>query len=152
MDQEDLELLVKHSLAGALGGSVTGFYLSFTSLSPLVIGGIVSCALWAVFTAIAAGCLLYVFRRGNKEAQDGLKSVVTCFSVITIAASAVGVGLGAVANSLFPGVMSGTWTAILAGAIIGAVGAVSAFLVHEYLINPAIEKVAGYFSERSSDY
>jgi len=150
MDLEDLEPLVENTLIGAAGGAITGFCLSFTFLSPLVIGGIVGCVLWAVFTAIAAGCLLYAFCRGNKEEQDSLKSEVTFFSITTITAAVIGAALGTAANSLFPGVMSSMWTAALVGTVIGAIDMISTLLISEYIIEPTVEKVAKCFSGRKA--
>jgi hypothetical protein len=70
--------------------------------------------------------------------------------IATIAASAVGIACGDAASSLFPGVMSGTWTAILAGAIIGAIGIMSALAAEKYIIAPVIERMAQFSKEVSA--
>ncbi|KLT22505.1 hypothetical protein wVul_0870 [Wolbachia endosymbiont of Armadillidium vulgare str. wVulC] len=58
---------------GATIGALTGFGLSFTALSPLVMGGIVGSITPALFTALCAGILLYEFRK-----KALLKRMIKC--------------------------------------------------------------------------
>lgn len=135
MDAEELEFLGKESLKGAAIGAFIGLGLSFTALSPLVIGGIIG------FAPITALCIRDFLN--NKESLALVGASLTTVAV-------VGVALGAAANSLFPGVMLSLWTAALVGVVIGAIGTVSSLFVGEYIIDPVITKVAECFSKEVS--
>ncbi|MBD0391757.1 hypothetical protein IC220_04790 [Wolbachia endosymbiont of Pentalonia nigronervosa] len=148
MGKKILEIVEDISLEGAIAGSIIGFGLSFTTLSPLVIGGIIGCSFWAglAVVAVVVGCVLYI---KDKKAPSNCGQVIMGASKLIITASVVGVALGAVAHSLFPGVMLSTWPAILVGAVIGVTGTVSAALVKDYIIDPIVEKVTQCFSKEA---
>ncbi|UPA55245.1 hypothetical protein MWH06_00835 [Wolbachia pipientis] len=122
MNEEDLELLGVSSVIGAL----TGLGLSFTALSPLVIGGIVA----AVPAVLFAASMTYEFSK-----QD-----LFMMAVFAASAAAIGVGLAAAATAIFPGAMLGMGSAALTGAAIGAIAPIAglsvAVEVGNYVISP----------------
>ncbi len=102
---------------GATIGALTGFGLSFTALSPLVMGGIVGSITPALFTALCAGILLYGFcKKGSIEKND--KDVCVGSGITTPAGAVIGVGLAAATMAIFPGATLGMGSAALAGAVI----------------------------------
>jgi len=142
MNKEELEFLGKESLKGAAIGAFIGLGLSFTALSPLVIGGIIG------FAPITALCIRDFLN--NEVAKDKESLALVGASLTTVAVVGVALALGAAANSLFPGVMLSLWTAALVGVVIGAIGTVSSLFVGEYIIDPVITKVAECFSKEVS--
>lgn len=152
MNRDDLELF---GTGGTVLGAIVGLGLSFTSLSPLAIGGIVGCAFSMMLVVIFAGRLLCALYIGKESNRDSHKTIL--YSAVTITAAAVGGAIGTVANLLFPGVMSKTLfpdvmsicAVVLVGSVIGAIGTISALLVGEYIINPTVEKVTQCFSKES---
>jgi hypothetical protein len=134
MNEEDLELLGVSSVIGAL----TGLGLSFTALSPLVIGGIVA----AVSAVLFAASMTYEFSK-----QD-----LFMMAVFAASAAAIGVGLAAAATAIFPGAMLGMGSAALTGAAIGAIAPIAglsvAVEVGNYIISPRIE----HFSSKGKGY
>lgn len=134
-------------MVAAVIGALIGFSLSFTTLSPLVIGGIMGCALYAVITGVSCGS--YPFTQ-DKKIQDNCKNSIFFFSKATIATAVAGVAFGAAADFLFPGVMSSAWSATLIGAAIGVLGTASALLAAVYIIEPVVEKVADAFRGESA--
>ncbi|MDX5495981.1 MAG: hypothetical protein O7198_04880 [Wolbachia endosymbiont of Nomada marshamella] len=124
MDKGGLILLGVASVIGAL----TGLGLSFTALSPLVIGGIVA----AVPVILLAACSIC---KGGCSKKD-------LFSM-AVASAAIGVGLAAAATAIFPGAMLGMGSAALAGATIGVIAPIAGLFVVEkvddYIISPIIE-------------
>ncbi|WP_264732053.1 hypothetical protein [Wolbachia endosymbiont (group A) of Sphaerophoria taeniata] len=127
MDKGGLILLVVASVIGAL----TGLGLSFTALSPLVIGGIVA----AVSVILLAACSIC---KGGCSKKDLFSMAVSC-----VASAAIGVGLAAAATAIFPGAMLGMGSAALADATIGVIAPIAGLFVVEkvddYIISPIIE-------------
>ncbi|WP_241654148.1 hypothetical protein [Wolbachia endosymbiont of Laodelphax striatellus] len=87
-------------------GALTGLGLSFTALSPLVMGGIVGSIAPALITALLAGRILYQFYKKDSIEKDDKDNFVFG-SIITPASAAIGVGLAAAATAVFPGAMLG---------------------------------------------
>ncbi|WP_434732558.1 hypothetical protein [Wolbachia endosymbiont of Zygogramma bicolorata] len=136
MKKENLILLGVGSVTGAL----TGLGLSFTALSPLVIGGIVAAVPIILFTA-------YGTCKGGCSKKDLFVMAVLC-----VASAAIGVGLAAAATAIFPGAMLGMGSAALAGATIGFIAPVAVLFVagkvEDYIISPIIE----HFSSKGKGY
>ncbi|WP_338481764.1 hypothetical protein [Wolbachia endosymbiont (group A) of Nomada hirtipes] len=146
MNKGDLILLGAVSVIGAL----TGLGLSFTALSPLVIGGIVA----AVPSILFAAYLIYNDVKIGEFSKTDL-FMLACFCV---ASAAIGVGLAAAATAIFPGAMLGMGSAALAGAVIGAIAPIAGVFaaiatlsaaekVNEYIISPIVE----CFSSKKQD-
>ncbi|MFP3023019.1 MAG: hypothetical protein ACEY3K_08960 [Wolbachia sp.] len=144
---------------GATIGALAGLGLSFTALSPLIIGGIVGSIAPALFTALLAGNMLYQSCKGNYIEDKGL--FVFC-GVTTLASAAIRVGLAAAAMTIFPGVTLGMGSAALAGAIIVGIAPVAAICaivatvfaakkVNDYIISPIVEKVGKCFSSKEEE-
>ncbi|NSM56611.1 hypothetical protein HET73_03895, partial [Wolbachia endosymbiont of Atemnus politus] len=115
-------------------GALIGLGLSFTALSPLVMGGIVGSI---------APVLLVVFSLINKKdptKKEDLK--ITFIGSIALASVAIGAGLAAAASAIFPGAMIGAGSAALTGAVIGVLAFIAGILATEYVINPIVEKVS----------
>lgn len=135
-------------------GALTAFGLSFTNLSPLVMGGIIG----TVLPALVMGCYVghlasELFRKGEIE-DDDYKGLLLFFSCITAASAAIGVVLVAAASAY--GITTGT---VSSGVAIGVLSPViglfvalailkTAFKVNEYMVSPVIEKVKGCFSSQ----
>ncbi|WP_108784478.1 hypothetical protein [Wolbachia endosymbiont of Bemisia tabaci] len=108
-------------------GALTGLGLSFTALSPLVMGGIVG--------SIAPALIINLEKDGKK----------LCFwSIVISASAAIGVGLAAAATAVFPGAMLGMGSTALAGAIIAPIAVIAGLLVISYIIEPIAKKVNEY--------
>ncbi|WP_265030802.1 hypothetical protein [Wolbachia endosymbiont (group B) of Athalia cordata] len=136
---------------GATIGALTGLGISFTALSPLVMGGIV-----AAIPAALLACLIISIRGLSKETffQNA------CFCAV---GTAIGVGLAAAAMAIFPGVTLGMGSAALAGAIIASISAIAGTIatdyiiepiakkVNEYIISPIVEKVGKCFSSKEEE-
>ncbi|WP_265026981.1 hypothetical protein [Wolbachia endosymbiont (group A) of Bombylius major] len=144
MDEGDLILLGAVSVIGAL----TGLGLSFTALSPLVIGGIIAAIPVILLTA-------YFICDSVKEGKFS-KEALFFFACICVASVAIGVGLAAAATAIFPGAMLG---AALAGATIGVIAPIAGLLataaiisaakkVNEHIISPIVE----HFSSKEKGY
>lgn len=137
-------------------GALTSFGLSFTNLSPLVIGGIVGAASPALLmTLITVGAVYSLYKEGKFRCSREL-----FFLGCAVAASAaVSVGLATAADAY--GITTGT---VLAGTAIGALspviglfGILAVFIVADkinehiisptntHIIYPTIEKVQEYF-------
>ncbi|WP_341822729.1 hypothetical protein [Wolbachia endosymbiont (group A) of Clivina fossor] len=136
MEKENLILLGVASVIGAL----TGLGLSFTALSPLVIGGIVA----AVPVILLAACVIC---KGKCSKKDLFLMAVSC-----VASAAIGVGLAAAATAIFPGAMLGMGSAALTGAAIGVIAPIAELFVadkvEDYIISPIIE----HFSSKRKGY
>ncbi|BET30358.1 MULTISPECIES: hypothetical protein [Wolbachia] len=113
-------------------GALTGLALSFTALSPLVMGGIIA----AVPAALLA-CRIISNGRLSKEVF--FRTACSC-SVGT----AIGVGLAAAATAVFPGAMLGMGSAALAGAVIAPIAVIAGVFVTVCVIEPIAEKVNDY--------
>ncbi|MFT4314505.1 MAG: hypothetical protein AB3P11_05450 [Wolbachia pipientis] len=121
-------------------GALTGLALSFTTLSPLVMGGIVGSVLPALFT-----CMMIYNKNFSK------KSFFTG-ACLCAASFATGVGLAAATMAIFPGATLGMGSAALAGAVIAPIAAIAGCLVtfcvieliakkvNEYIISPVVER------------
>lgn len=135
MDKEDLILLGAASVIGAL----TGLGLSFTALSPLVIGGIVAAVPIILLTAF---CIC---------TGTGVFSKKDLFMIASLCV-AIGVGLAAAATAIFPGAMLGMGSAALVGATIGVIAPIAGLFVadkvNDYIISPIIE----HFSSKEEGY
>ncbi|NEV49448.1 hypothetical protein EUZ93_02950 [Wolbachia pipientis] len=139
MDDDTKKFLMLCGAASVIG-ALTGLGLSFTALSPLVIGGIIA-AVPAIL--LAAFITLNDARKGTLSKEDFFFGVCAC-----IASAAIGVGLAAGVTAIFPGAMLG---AALAGATIGViaplVGNIATMIifsaaekVNEHIISPIIER------------
>ncbi len=132
MDERDLIPLGAVSVIGAF----TGLGLSFTALSPLVIGGIIA----AIPVILLTACFIRdSVRKGKFSKQDLFET-----SVLYVASAAIGVGLAAAATAIFPGAMLGMGSAALTGAAIGAIAPIVALLTINYIIEPIAKKVNEY--------
>lgn len=106
--------------------------LSFTALSPLVMGGIVGAVPAALFTCI----LIY---------NDNFSKTNFFIGACLCAASfATGVGLAAATMAIFPGATLGMGYAALAGAVIAPIALIAGLLVTKNVIVPIAEKVNEY--------
>ncbi len=113
-------------------GALTGLALSFTTLSPLVMGGIV-----AAIPAALLACLTISNRGLSKE---------TFFRTAYFCAvgTAIGVGLAAAAMAIFPGLTLGMRFAALAGAVIAPISVIAGIIATACIIEPIAEKVNDY--------
>lgn len=151
MSKEDLTLLGVALGVASVTGALTGLGLSFTALSPLVIGGIVA----AVPPILFAACSIYDnVKKGEFSKKDLFEMAVVC-----VAGAAIGVGLAAAATAIFPGAMLGMGSAALTGAAIGVIAPIAGFFatvatlfaadkVNEHIISPIIE----HFSSKGKGY
>ena len=155
------DVLIYYGVSAVIG-AITGFGLSYTALSPLVVGGIVGSIIPALFTTFFIGGLLYQFCKGN-EIEDDHRNATIGFGIITALSAAAGVGIIVAANAIFPGVTT-MGSPALVGAIIGATAltvgtfaafvacagicaaCLAAFMVNECIVEPVVEKVKGCFS------
>ncbi|MGL9775351.1 MAG: hypothetical protein ACR5K1_01850 [Wolbachia sp.] len=136
-------------------GGLTGLGLSFTALSPLVIGGIVAAVPAILLVAL---CVYYDVSKGKFCKED-----LFTYAWLCGAGAAIGVGLAADATAIFPGAMLGAGSATLTGAVIGAIAPIAGILateyiiapiaekVNEYILSPMIEKVKGCFSSQEQN-
>lgn len=147
MDDDTKEMLFVLGIATSIG-ALTGLALSFTTLSPLVMGGIVASVLPALFT-----CMMIYNKNFSK------KSFFTG-ACLCAASFATGVGLAAATMAIFPGATLGMGSAALAGALIAPIAVIAGFFVtsgviqpiaekvSEYIISPIVEKVKSCFSSK----
>ncbi|WP_253303536.1 hypothetical protein [Wolbachia endosymbiont of Phyllotreta cruciferae] len=126
------EFLIICGIASVIG-ALTGLGLSFTALSPLVIGGIIA----AVPAILFAACIICgSVQEGKFSKKDLFETAVLC-----VASAAIGVGLAAATTAIFPGAMLGMGSAALAGATIGVIAPIIALLAMKNIIVPIAEKV-----------
>lgn len=141
------------SVAGTVIGTLIGLGLSFTALSPLVIGRII---------AVVPAILFYAYSIYNSIREEKFsKEDLFAYAWLCAASAAIGVGLAAAA--IFPGAMLGVGSAALTGAVIGAIAPIAGLLatkhiiapiaekVNEYILSPMIEKVKGCFSSKEKE-
>ncbi|QGT16301.1 hypothetical protein E0495_03430 [Wolbachia pipientis] len=148
MDDGTKSLLIFCGAASVIG-AFTGLGLSFTALSPLVIGGaaipVILLTAYSICNSVKEG----------KFSKKGLFGVA-CFWVTS---AAIGVGLAAAATAIFPGAMLGMGSAALAGATIGVIAPIAGLFatkaiifaaekVNEYIISPIVE----CFSSKEKGY
>lgn len=148
---DDTKVFLMFCGAASVIGALTGLGLSFTALSPLVIGGIVAAIPLILFVA----WLIYDdVKKGEFSKKDLFNMAVLC-----VAGVAIGVGLAAAATAIFPGAMLGMGSAALAGATIGVIAPIAGMFatmaiifaaekVNEYIISPIIE----HFSSKGKGY
>lgn len=150
MDDET-KVFLKCCGAASIIGALTGLGLSFTALSPLVIGGIVA----AVPVILVAAYCIY----DDVKEEEFSKKDFFAIAVLCVAGAATGVGLAAGVTAIFPGAMLGMGSAALAGAIIGVIAPTAGLFVvaaimsaaekvNECIISPIIE----HFSSKGKEY
>ncbi|WP_254229402.1 MULTISPECIES: hypothetical protein [Wolbachia] len=142
MDNDTKAMLFALGIATSIG-ALTGLGLSFTTLSPLVMGGIVGSIFPALITALFAGVLLYKFCKKDHIERDD-KGFPIFFGIVTLASAATGVGLAAAATAISPSIMLGMGSAALAGAIIAPIAVIAGFLITSDIIEPIAQKVNEY--------
>ncbi|WP_264377477.1 MULTISPECIES: hypothetical protein [unclassified Wolbachia] len=142
MDNDTKEMLFVLGIATSIG-ALTGLGLSFTALSPLVMGGIVGSIAPALFTALCVGILLYKFCKKDYIKKDEKYRLIHC-GISALASAAIGVGLAAATMAIFPGATLGMGSAALAGAIIAPIAVIAGFLVAFGIIEPIAQKVNEY--------
>lgn len=133
MDNDTKEMLFSLGIATPIG-ALTGLALSFTTLSPLVMGGIVASVLPALLTCI----MIYTNNFSKKSFFAG--------AYLCAAAFATGVGLAAATMAIFPGATLGMGSAALAGAVIAPIAIIAACLVAVCVIQPIAQKVDEYIT------
>ncbi|WP_419247085.1 hypothetical protein ACJZL1_05025 [Wolbachia endosymbiont of Rhagoletis indifferens] len=126
------EFLIACGIVSVIG-ALTGLGLSFTALSPLVIGGIIA-AIPAIL--VSAHGIYDSVKKGEFSKKDLFMLAGVC-----VTSAAIGVGLAAAATAIFPGAMLGMGSAALAGATIGVIAPIIASLAMENIIVPIAEKV-----------
>ncbi|WP_341821055.1 hypothetical protein [Wolbachia endosymbiont (group A) of Myopa testacea] len=140
-----------------LGGTatiaaLTGLGLSFTALSPLVMGGIVAVVPVTLFVACV---ILNKIKEKELSKKDFFLGAYFC-----IASAAVGVGLAAACTAIFPSATLGMGSAALAGATIGVIAPIATFCadaatafaarkVNEYIISPVVKSFSSKGEERN---
>lgn len=142
MDNDTKEMLFALGIATPIG-ALTGLGLSFTTLSPLVMGGIVGSIVPALITALFAGKLLYKFCKKDHIQKDEKYEPIYS-GISALASAAIGVGLAAATMAIFPGATLGMGSAALAGAIIAPIAVIAGFLVAFGIIEPIAQKVNEY--------
>ncbi|WP_353277250.1 hypothetical protein [Wolbachia endosymbiont (group B) of Villa cingulata] len=132
-------------------GALTGLGLSFTALSPLIMGGIVA--------AVSAALFAYLTIPNEVFFK---KKFFLCTSICAVSA-AIGVGLAAAAMAIFPGLTLGMGFAALAGAVIAPIAVIAGVFVtvcviepiaekvNDYIISPIVEKVGKCFSSKEEE-
>ncbi|WP_264730110.1 hypothetical protein [Wolbachia endosymbiont (group B) of Episyrphus balteatus] len=131
MDNKTKPMLFDLGIATSIG-ALTGLGLSFTALSPLVMGGIIA----AVSAALLACKFIYNEKFSKESFFIGACSCAASF--------ATGVGLAAAATAVFPGAMLGMGSAALAGAVIAPIAVIAGVFVTFCVIEPIAEKVNDY--------
>ncbi|PBQ27223.1 hypothetical protein BTO27_03900 [Wolbachia pipientis wAus] len=135
---------------GATIGALTGLALSFTTLSPLVMGGIVAAVPALLHFSICTG-------EGLSQSQFSYAHACT-HACLFVASAATGVSLAAAATAISPSIMLGMGSAALAGAIIAVIaGFLVAFgiiepiakKVNEYIISPIVERFSSKGEEKA---
>lgn len=113
-------------------GALTGLGLSFTALSPLVMGGII---------AAVPALLDFAICTDDKLSQFEFSYAHAC---LFVASAAIGVGLAAATMAIFPGATLGMGSVALAGAVIAPIALQAAIFATNYIIQPIAEKVNEY--------
>lgn len=112
------------SMIGCLAEASAGLGLSFTALSPLVIGG----AIFPSLLVLVSIGIRYYFRDDINEFKKDegfiekrvIAALMAFFIPMTVASIAIGVGLAAATDAIFPGIFA-TWYSVVPGAGIGAI-------------------------------
>lgn len=150
MDDDTKSFLVFCGAASVIG-ALTGLGLSFTALSPLVIGGIIA----AIPVILLGAYDIYDSVKKGEFSKEALFS----FACICVASAAIGVSLAAGATAIFPSAILGMGSAALAGATIGVIAPIAGLFatmaiifaaekVNEHIISPIIEP----FSSKGKGY
>lgn len=139
MDQNTKGIILMVGLSAVLGG-LTDLGLSFTALSPLVIGGIVAAVSAILFVALA----IYHSVRKGEFRKENLAAGICIAGAFALTGAAIGVGLAAAATAIFLGTMLGAGSSVLTGAVIGAIAPIAGFFATGYIIAPIAEKVNEY--------
>ncbi|MDR3131792.1 MAG: hypothetical protein LBU02_01695 [Rickettsiales bacterium] len=142
-DEYVKDLIFTAGLGAVLGGLI-GLGLSFTALSPLVIGGIIGSILPifpTVFTALPTAGNIQFFFGSKNVAKEVSKTNIMYFGTLTAISIGIGVGLAAAIVSIFPGAMLGMQSVALIGAAIGAITPIVAIPAMNHAIVPIAEKV-----------
>jgi len=129
---------------GAVLGGLVGLGLSFTALSPLVIGGIIGSILPifpTVFSILPAVSSIQCFFGSENVIKKMSKANIMYFGTLTAISVGVGVGLAAAIVSIFPGAMLGMQSVALIGAAIGAITPIVATPAMNHAIMPIAEEV-----------
>jgi len=104
-------------------GALTGLGLSFTALPILATGAIIA-AVPTILLSLNGAYYMYKYGRLNK--CDILSLIVAC-----LIAPAIGVGIAGAVTAIFPGAMLGIGSAVVVGALIGAIAPFTGFVVTE---------------------
>ncbi|MBA8757533.1 hypothetical protein HCR18_00005 [Wolbachia pipientis] len=150
MDDDTKVFLILCGAASVIG-ALTGLGLSFTALSPLVIGRIIP-AIPAILLAACGIC-------DSVQKVEFSKKDLFEMAGLCVASAAIGVGLAAAATAIFPSAMLGMGSAALAGATIGVIALIAGLFatmaiifaaekVNEYIISP----IAECFSSKEKGY
>ncbi|WP_333023600.1 hypothetical protein [Wolbachia endosymbiont of Pentidionis agamae] len=145
MKQETKETLLFLGIGATVGATVgvlTALGLSFTALPALAVGAIIGAIPIALFCA---------FIYNNCKCGESWTNHIYYSTASLLASSAIGAGLALAATAVFPGVLLGTGSSLLAGAVIGAVapilGAIAADLaielaegVNNHVKSPVVKK------------
>uniref|UniRef100_A0A3B0JER0 Uncharacterized protein n=1 Tax=Wolbachia endosymbiont of Aleurodicus floccissimus TaxID=2152762 RepID=A0A3B0JER0_9RICK len=131
MDNDIKGMLFALGIATSIG-ALTGLGLSFTTLSPLVMGGIVA----AIPAALVACIIIYNNNFSKKSFFIG--------ACLCAASFATGVGLAAAATAVFPGAILGMGSAALAGAVIAPIASIAGIFITCGILEPIAEKVNEY--------
>ncbi|MFT4327389.1 MAG: hypothetical protein AB3P07_01990 [Wolbachia pipientis] len=132
MDNNTEEMLFILGIGTSIIGALTGLALSFTTLSPLVMGGIIASVLPALYT-----CMMICD-------EDFSKKSFFTGACLCAASFPTGVGLAAAIMAIFPGAMLGMVSAALAGAVIAPIALIAGIFVTRGIIEPIAEKVNEY--------
>ncbi|WP_250296349.1 hypothetical protein [Wolbachia endosymbiont of Oedothorax gibbosus] len=139
---------------GAVLGGLAGLGLSFTTLSPLVMGGIIGSMLPVLPAVVFIGTSAFISFLGDKDKDEDFDPIMFTmyFGTLTALGVGIGVGLAAAATAIFPGAMLGMLPAALTGAAIGAIAPIVAGLTMDYIIKPIAEKVKEYITSSTAEH
>lgn len=129
----DKKVLMDFAIIGAVGGAIAALCLRpFTTLPVLAIGGIIGAGAFAAFAAVFAMMIYLEDKDPRKKDQESLLFLplfAACVNSI-----AIGVCLAAAANDISSEIFAKWYTAIVAGAVIGAIGLAVGFLVVDFFL------------------
>lgn len=111
-------IAVLGSAIGCLAGAFVGLGLSFTTLSPLVIGGAIGAVLPSLLALVSIGIRYYFCDDINElKKKEGfvekrvMAALMAFFIPVAVTSIATGVGLAAVTDAAFPGIFA-TWYSV----------------------------------------
>lgn len=141
MNRKDL---IDLGIIGAVGGAIAALCLKhFTTLPALAIGGIIGAPLSVFAIAYHVSEALYNIYKGYHILQghflEGTQHQHNrdCFigpGIMMLTSAAIGVGFTAALTSIYPEIFAKWNTAIVAGAVIGAIGSIGGWLAKEFFI------------------